>query len=149
VGSLEGQYNRGSDHHSTIGGFVDISKVFRITDEATTGRWFPFGSDSELLIAKMGNERHQATLKRLMRPYRNLKVVPDDILRSVGMKAVSETILLGWKGFDDGETKNVPYTSETAYKWFNDYPDFYEAVLAFANNWQNYTDSEGEDTGKN
>ena len=122
---------------------LDITKAFRVTDEAVSGRWFDLGEEARVKIAKAGNERHEHVLKRLRRPYRNLRTIPDDIIEKITIRATAETILLDWKGIvEDG--KPIQCTLEKRIEYLTKYPDFLETVARIASDHRNFQDEEND-----
>ncbi len=123
---------------------LDITKVYRVTDEATSGKWFDVGDGARLKIAKVGNERHESVLKRLRRPFKNMRTIPEDTQTELSTKALSEAVLLDWEGVDEnGEP--VECTPDKRYRYLMDFPDFRELVVGIALNVHNFTDEETDE----
>jgi len=123
---------------------LDISKVYRVTDEATTGKWFDVGQGARLKVAKGGNERHENALKRLRRPYRSMRNIPDDVIENITIQAMAETILLDWEGVEEsGEP--VKSTVEKRVEYLTTYPDFKEQVANISMNFRNFSADEDHD----
>lgn len=117
---------------------LDITKVYQVTDEATAGKWFDVGNGARLKVAKGGNERHENALKRLRRPYRNMRNIPDDVIDTITIKAMAEAILIDWEGIEEGG-KAVKCTPDKRLEYLTAYPDFKEQVANISMNFKNFT----------
>ena len=123
---------------------LDITKVYRVTDEATAGKWFDVGNGARLKVAKGGNERHENVLKRLRRPYRNMRNVPDDVVDKITIQAMAEAILVDWEGIEEN-SKAVKCTAEKRVEYLTSYPDFKEQVANISMNFRNFAADEEHD----
>jgi len=123
---------------------MDITKVYRVTDEATSGKWFDLGDGARIRVAKAGNERHEHVLKRLRKPYRNMRTVPDGVVDEITRRAAAEALLLDWEGIEEnGEPQAC--TLEKKLEYFERFPDFLEQVAFIAGNMRNFTDEEADE----
>lgn len=122
---------------------MDISKAFRVTDEATAGKWFDLGDGCRMKIAMAGNERHASMLKRLLRPYRHLRSIPDDVLKRVDAQAKAATILLDWEGVEE-DGKPVPYSQEKALEYLTngDLDLFSKGIHLISTNEDNFLEND-------
>ncbi len=115
---------------------MDLYQHFQTDKRAEEeGVWVPLSSTARIKVARMGNPRHQAALKRLSMPYvkpgMRAADIADDVYAEISRLAVAETILLDW----DGVTKDqqpLAYSKEEAAKALQ-MADFYELVLRMAN----------------
>lgn len=131
---------------------MDIKKQFG-TDKKKEheGVWIPTGTDSKLLIARVGNKNYMEAFKRLSAPHKvslRNRNLPPDIAEKIAVEAIAESILLGWEGLtEDG--KKIPYSKEQAIRLLTTYPDFAEQVGQLANDIENFKGEQEAATAKN
>ena len=102
-------------------------------DKCANGVWFTYEDTEEHLIARSDNKRFQNRLEQLKRPHRRRIEKGDQVLEfDLVMRAMSETIHLGWKGVVDQEDKTVMYSPDESYKMLKDYPEFRDWVTTCA-----------------
>lgn len=120
---------------------MDIFKHFKTDKQAELdGTWVPVSSTCRLKIARAGNPRHQAAMKRLLVPYvkpgMRTQDVPDETFHQVAKEAASETILLNWEGvLENGEV--LPYSKENVLRAF-EMEEFYRVVWEAANTFETF-----------
>ncbi len=105
------------------------------TQKEVDGVWRPYKDGSELLIARIGNDRYRSLLRRKVKSNRAVLDNEDDLADKVGeqvvLEAMSRTILLGWKGIQvNGE--DFPYSPENALKLLTASREFRDAVRNYA-----------------
>lgn len=105
-----------------------------ITDEKAEleGVWSPYESGSELLLARYNNEEAQ---KIRIECYRDNKAAIDaggelgeKLALEAEIKAMSEAVIKGWKGFIDEAGAEVEFTVDTAKKYITLSKDFRKDV---------------------
>lgn len=100
------------------------------------GAWIAIGDGAELLVARAHNDNHQAALKRLQKPYTAVLnaggEIPKDKREAMAVEAMVETILLGWRGLQDEDGAEIPYTRENAVRLLTELPDFRATVAEIA-----------------
>lgn len=101
------------------------------------GVWVQIGDGAEILVARLQNEAHRSLVNRLMSPHRHFEQrgqeVPADILKAIGLQAMAQTVLLGWRGIIDDDGTEIPYSAEEAMKAL-EIDDFSEMVIINAGN---------------
>src|SRR5690606_32024129 len=110
------------------------------TDEAleSDGVWVAIRYGAQVKVARAGNYRAEAGRARLAWEDRRLLDHPDlrrgreDRVVELTIAAIAETILLDWRGLEDDEGKEIPFSVDTAkellaeYDWLRD--DVWEAA---------------------
>ena len=124
-------------------------------DESTssneeTGVWTAWRG-SQFLIASAGSLSFQRLFQRLQRPHRKAidkGTLDPQIQNELMAKALSKTILLGWKDVVDGSGKTVAYSQEAAYNVLLNNGLFREFITEFATELGNFESEEKEELGK-
>lgn len=115
---------------------MDLYKQYQTDEKAELdGVWVPLSGTAKLKIARAGNPRHAACMKRLLTPYvkpgMRTTDVADEIFQAVAREAMAETILVDWDGIvKDGAP--LPYSKEEALRALQ-MKDFQLAVWESAN----------------
>lgn len=118
----------------------------------TEGTWVNAGEGLQLLVARLTNKQYQEHVRRLGKPHarqiraNNLSI---DIINEITRKAVAKHVLLGWKNLQDDDGSNIEYTQQKALELLEQYADFYDMVLEFAQDVENFQTGEEEDAEKN
>lgn len=104
------------------------------------GVWFDFGRSARVKIARMGNPKYRAYLRRLAKANKAALEADDEHSAELSEKlmeqAMAATIVLDWQGFTSaGEP--FPYSRENAQKALK-VRDFKERVLNHANEMEAY-----------
>lgn len=120
---------------------MDLYKQFQTDKKAEEeGVWIPLSSTARLKIARMGNPRHQAALKRLSLPYvkpgMRVSDIADDVYAEIAREAAAETILVDWDGITRDQ-QPVPYSKSDALAALH-MSDFYELVLKASSSLETY-----------
>lgn len=123
--------------------------MFELTDLKTDtqkeidGVWRPYKDDSQLLIARIGNQKYRSLLRRKVKTNKAVLDNEDDLADKVSDKVfgevLAETILLDWKGVVIGGV-DTPYTVALGKQILTDPSnrDFREAVKNFAEDAEAY-----------
>lgn len=122
---------------------MKISALKTNRQSEVEGIWVDGPEGLRLKVARMGNPKYQAAVRRIGKPHaRQLRQLTADtaIVEDVSKRAVAETILLGWENLQDNDGKDIPYSSQKAYELFNEVPDFYTMVCEYASDVQLYRD---------
>ncbi len=120
---------------------MDLFKQFQTDAHAEVdGVWIPLSTTARLKIARTGNPRHQACLKRLSLPYikpgMRMTDIPDDTYAMITREAAAETILVDWDGITRDQ-QPVPYSKAEALAAL-EMKDFYELVLTAATSLETF-----------
>lgn len=120
---------------------MDLFRQFQTDTKAEEeGVWIPLSATARLRIARIGNPRHQAALKRLSTPYvkpgMRVSDLSDDVYMQLAKEAVVEAILLDWEGITRDQ-QPVPYSKTEALAVLG-LRDFYELVLNAASNLETF-----------
>lgn len=121
---------------------LKLDKAFNVDKQAEVeGRWFDYTDGSKLRIARKGNRNYTKLLRQLGKKNKAYFAgkddaahdKADDMLREVA----AHTILLDWKNVEMGG-QLVKYTPEVGLQVFKQYPDFFERVMEFAEEMENF-----------
>lgn len=108
------------------------------------GTWAKY-QDAEFLIAHAGNIKFQRAMTRLQRPFRR-KIEKGDMdpvdQRNIIIQAMSEAILLGWKGVNGEDGQPAEFSRESAQKFLKNDEPFRDFVMEYAMDMQNFKDEE-------
>ncbi len=108
------------------------------------GTWAKY-QDAEFLIAHAGNIKFQRAMARLQRPFRR-KIEKGDMdpvdQRNIIIQAMSEAILLGWKGVNGEDGQPAEFSRESAQKFLKNDEPFRDFVMEYAMDMQNFKDEE-------
>jgi len=124
----------------------------------TEGVWTELFPGLQVRIARLGNPKCEKLLQKLRKPHlRTLRKgqISEELADSLLKQAMAKTVLLDWKGLvvtgENGEDVSIPYSPEQALKFFQDksIPDFFDAVLEFSRNAQNFHEDDKEETEGN
>lgn len=107
--------------------------------------------DAEVLVARAGNSQHEALVRRLRkkhgRGFRNDEL-PREVEEQIALDALSRTILLGWRGIEDDDGKEIPYTPEKARELLKLSRDFRLEVTQIATEMEVFRKEEQEEAKK-
>lgn len=117
---------------------MDIFSSFA-TDETleTAGKWRPLSKTAKILVARSGNPKYVALLRKKMEEAQlDLSSGPeaDQLAESILIDVMAETILLNWEGLTY-QGKEAPYSREMA-KTFLKVKDFRRKVSAMADDFE-------------
>lgn len=100
------------------------------------GVWIPYIGDVQLLVARMTNDRFQASQRRVLREkgVNSMQDLPEEDVAEMSKPGVAEFVLLGWKNIEDEDGNEVVYSKEKALEIFNDpeLSDMYTFVVTRA-----------------
>lgn len=109
------------------------------TDEKleNEGKVFPLSKDSSLLVARSGNTKYVAMLRKQMQEAQ-LDLASgdeaDQLAEAILIDVMAKTLLLGWKGLTEGGVE-VAYSVEKAKEYLR-IKDFRRKVSGFADNFE-------------
>lgn len=103
--------------------------------------------DAEVLVARAGNKQHEELVRRLRRKHgqgRRGDDLPKEVEEAIALEALSRTILLGWKDFEDDDGKEIEYSAEKARELLKLSRDFRIEVTEIATEMEVYKREETE-----
>lgn len=117
---------------------MDLRSFETDATKSEKGVWVSIGEDgAALLLAKLPNPAFDKRMEALRKPYRGLirtgGSIPEDKAQEITARAISETVLLGWRGLTNGG-EPMEYSREMAYSLLNDRKmrDFANLVVELA-----------------
>lgn len=125
------------------------------TDSAaeTQGLWIEMGDNALIKIARLGHPKHEEVMKRLRQPHvASLRAgidLPTNVSMALTIEALAEAILIDWKGIQDDDGKEIPYSKEAAIKLLTDLPDFRDKVVFLSSQHETFRKSALENAAKN
>lgn len=132
---------------------MDLSKLRTDLNRESDGVWVDIGDGSSIKVARIGNPRHSAILRKLSAPYRrqiNAGTLPDDVAFRISGEAMASAILLDWKALElDGTT--LVYSQQAAKDLLcnQQLKDFRAMVQAAAEDEEAFRQSVIEEAEKN
>jgi len=133
------------------------------TDKAkvNNGVWVEDDHGARFLIARWANENMREFVRPILEERKRvlgLREVNDENMKlwqkeldAAEVKAMAQTILLGWEGIVDDDGQPVPYSHEQAYAWLSD-PELEDLTLWIKTQSQdvdNYRKEQLADQSKN
>lgn len=117
------------------------------------GTWVPIDPETKLLIARANNKNYMNSLQRQIKENGYTHAartgkVPSEIMGKFAVRAIAETVLLGWEGLKDGK-KTPKYSVDEAERLMNESPDFLSYVVSLANDITNFQEAVEEEAIKN
>lgn len=108
----------------------------------------------EILIARAGgaNDQYLKRMEAKAKPHRRQiqhETMERSQLENIVKEVYAETIVLGWKGVEDRDGNEMPFTRENCIKLFNDLPDLYADIQEQAQTGALFRVSVREADGKN
>lgn len=132
---------------------MDLKSLKVNKKKQTEGVWVEHDLQTSFLVARMGNPRFKERFNALMAPHQrkfDAGKLSAEMSSQIMARAVSETILLDWKGLAlDG--KDVKYSKEKAYEILSDptAEEFLAVIIEYAQDNENYRNEQLEETAKN
>lgn len=132
---------------------MKLAKVFG-TDKSKEqeGVWIEMGEGGAIKVARMGNPSYSKKFQKLTKPYKQAirrETLSDEIAERILVDSMAEHILLDWKGIEDENGNEIPYSLETAKKLLSDLKDFRNYISEMATSIENFKEEEDEGTEKN
>lgn len=114
-----------------------------------TGSWVEF-KDSHFLIASSSSLKFLRTMARLQKPYKRKiernEMDPGD-QQKILIQAISESVLLDWKGVQNSTGNEVPYSKDLGAQALKNDPEFREFVMEISSDLANFKQEESEHEG--
>lgn len=100
-------------------------------DLETKGVWVEYGDGTPaFLVARAGgaNKSYTVKTKKLTKAYRRAiqtETLSDDIADRIYMESFYKTVILDWKGVEDREGEDLPFSLDNMKKLFTDLPELW------------------------
>lgn len=132
---------------------MDLSNFETDRELEVGGVWVDIGDEdgTQLLVARVGNQKFNTMLRAKMKPYRNMlqrDILPQETQEGLLTEVLGETVLLGWKNLKHNG-KEVKYSAAKAKELLKGIPDFRELVLEIGNSMETFRVVEEEEDIKN
>ena len=135
---------------------TDFFKKNRVTDPdvAEEGVWVTgvYGGMLDVRIRRTNSSKAQEVLRRLNKPFRNMRNVPPSKQQEINRNWVAEGVLIDWRPSEDCPkelAQEVPAcTLDNAIQAFKDDPDFLEEVVGFAHEAETFRQERLQEEGK-
>lgn len=112
-------------------------------DKALHGAWCSI-MGGQFLIARAGNENYLAAQER---NGKRKASTPGERQRAL-YKSIAEGILLDWRDVTDDQGQSIPYSVDAAVEVLMDNPELVAAIMAEANDFENYRRDDIEQQAK-
>ena len=121
---------------------MNLRKQFQTDEKAEVdGVWVPLSATAKIKVARSGNPRHSAAMKRLTKPYlkpgMRANDIADDVFLAIAKEAMAEAILVDWDGIVNDNDEPLPFSKHEAMVAL-EFNDFYQLVWNAANAMENY-----------
>lgn len=129
---------------------MKISRFATDLNLEENGVWVDLGDGGQLLIARMSNPAYRDRIRILTKPYKRQirnDSLEEGILDDLIIKAMSETVLLDWKGIEDDKGKPIKYSTKNAYELLRDLRDFRVLVSELSTEQELFRRAETEAEG--
>jgi len=119
-------------------------------EAAEEGVWVrgAYGGLLDLKVRRVNSRKAQGVLRRLNKPYRNMRTIPPETQDKINRQWVAEAILIDWRAAEGAEEAPPPFSQDVALQAFEDDPDFLEEVVGFANEAETFRAERLEAEGK-
>jgi hypothetical protein len=115
------------------------------SEKELKGVWLNGGAGLKLLVARMGNPDYQEYTRRSgkdLSAAARAGTADQAEFKTLARKATARHVLLDWKNLQEEDGSEIKYSPEKAEEIFEKYPEFFELVLAMANDRNNYRPTE-------
>lgn len=115
-----------------------------------TGVWLKFPGGRKICVRRAGgsNAKYSRMLQQAIKPYKRQmdrgtmdREVSDRIMRDVYCK----TVVIDWEGIKDSEGVNVPFNYNNGVAYFEQFPELFNDVIAYAGELSSFQDNEVEE----
>jgi hypothetical protein len=132
---------------------MELSTTFGTSEKLEIeGVWRDIGDGASIKVARMGNRQHEKISQRLLAPHKAAQrtgKLSDDLIEKIGIKVMSQAILLDWKGMKDEGADLPPYTPDEGVKILTKYKDFRNLVSSISGDMSNFQEEQEAAAGKN
>lgn len=120
-------------------------------DHAEEGVWIygAYQGYLDIKIRRANSNKAQEVLRRLYKPFRAMRTIPQDKRDEIDRQWVSEGILIDWRQSENADEEVPAFSVETAMQAFHDDPDFLDEVVGFAQEAETFRSDRLEEDAKN
>lgn len=110
---------------------------------------FVISSTCSMVVRRFGGanaEKVKAANAKYYKPYARLiqnNAMPEDQQTALMIRAFVDACIVSWKGVEDEEGKELPFTIDNAVKLFTELPELFESVFEYANDVKTYKEDLG------
>lgn len=132
---------------------MDVRELVGDRKKSVEGVWSVFegGYDFEVKIARLGNDKYEKYLAKLLKPFtvkRRNRELESSVLKEITRKAMAKYIWIDWKNLTNGDGKAIPYSEEKALEYLSD-PFIYDRIDELTNSREIYLQDIKESSVKN
>ena len=127
----------------------DINDFKLDSDAKASGVWIEFGGGASIKIAAFDNPSFSDAFRKATKPYNDLgKEIPEDDQLEIMARAMSQFIVLDWKGIFDGKDE-LAYSNDAAYRLLKELEWIRSKIITEAQNLSNFKAKAKGDAEKN
>lgn len=134
---------------------LTLSDLRDVAKREVDGIWRDWYAGARLKIARLGNPRYSAKMRKLGRDLPRLAkraVLEDKTLDQIEehtRHAYAETILLDWSGLCDDDGIEIKYTPQKSYEFLTEFNNLYLDVQEMAGDAEVFRETQTEGAEKN
>jgi hypothetical protein len=133
---------------------VKLSTLVSDKEKTTSGVWCEFCEGLDFKIARMNNPEFRKYVSNLSRgsnrnSLRRIQRGDTEATLELTLKAMAKHILVGWRGLEDDEGNEIPYSSQKAEEILKDSQEVYEFVELNAMDAELFKKEDDENAAKN
>jgi hypothetical protein len=106
------------------------------TLENSKGVWIDYGDRAfQVLRAGGSNHRYVRALAAALRPHARAlakRTMDPDKLRRIYWDLFAQYVVIGWRGIEDADGTQIPFSEEAARAFFEAFPDLFDEIKDYA-----------------
>lgn len=105
------------------------------------GAWVDIGEGASILVGRIEGRRYRDMRDKLLRKHQiqlQTQSLGTDILEQINLEVEAETILLGFKGFEDDDGKDIKFSKKKGLEMLTESDIFRSIVLRAGNDLNNF-----------
>lgn len=113
----------------------------KVNDDFTKSTYTSNGEEMVLHIRRSGSPDWLKAQEKLERPHRkaiNRDKLPTKTRREINLRALAQTVLVGWEGVVDEDGNDVKYGEEIGFLALKNDPELLEHVIDFSGDIDNF-----------
>jgi len=127
----------------------DINDFMLDKGAKAAGVWIEMGGDAAFKIASFDNPSFTDAFRKATKPYQDLgKEIPEDDQLEIMARAMSNFVVLDWRGVYDGDEELV-YSVENCYRLLKELEWIRSKLITEAQKLENFRAAAKDSTGKN